>query len=157
MQDLVDAVRATGASNVLLIPGLTWTNDLTQWLAYKPADPKSNIVASWHSYNFNACVTTACWDSQIGSVAAQVPVQAGEIGQNTCAHDYIDQLMAWADLNGVGYTAWTWSPWGCTAGNVLIQDYTGTPTETYGSGFKARARRRDGEPGEPVDAISGRQ
>ncbi|MEU4244799.1 cellulase family glycosylhydrolase [Actinoplanes sp. NPDC026619] len=137
MQDLVDAVRATGASNVLLIPGLTWTNDLTQWTAYKPADPKNNIVASWHSYNFNACVTTACWDSQIGSVAAQVPVQAGEIGQNTCAHDYIDQVMAWADANGVGYTAWTWNPWGCTGGNVLIQDYTGTPTETYGSGFKA--------------------
>jgi len=137
MQDLVDAVRATGATNVLLIPGLTWTNDLSQWPAYKPVDPKGNIVASWHSYNFNACVTTACWDSQIGSVAAQVPVQAGEIGQNTCAHDYIDQLMAWADAHGVGYTAWTWNPWGCTGGNVLIQDYTGTPTETYGSGFKA--------------------
>jgi endoglucanase len=137
MQDLVDAVRATGATNVLLIPGLTWTNDLTQWLTYKPTDPAGNIVASWHSYNFNACITTACWDSQIGAVAKSVPVTAGEIGQNTCAHDYIDQVMAWADANGVGYLAWTWNPWGCTGGNVLIQDYTGTPTETYGSGFKA--------------------
>jgi endoglucanase len=137
MQDLVDAVRGTGASNVLLVAGLTWTNDLTQWLAYKPNDPLNNIVASWHSYNFNACITTACWDSQIGSVAKVVPVQAGEIGQDTCAHDYIDQVMAWADANGVGYTAWTWNPWGCTGGNVLIQDYSGTPTETYGSGFKA--------------------
>jgi len=137
MQDLVDAVRAAGATNVLLVGGLTWTNDLTQWLAYKPVDPAGNIVASWHSYNFNACVTASCWDSQIGSVAAQVPVQAGEIGQNTCAHDYIDQVMAWADAHGVGYTAWTWNPWGCTGGNVLIQDYTGTPTETYGTGFKA--------------------
>ena len=137
MQDLVDAVRATGATNVLLVAGLTWTNDLTQWLAYKPTDPAGNIVASWHSYNFNACVSVSCWDSQIGSVARQVPVQAGEIGQNSCAHDYIDQVMAWADANGVGYTAWTWNPWGCSGGNVLIQDYTGTPTETYGSGFKA--------------------
>jgi cell division septation protein DedD len=137
MQDLVDAVRATGATNVLLVAGLTWTNDLTQWLAYKPVDPAGNIVASWHSYNFNACVTASCWDTQIGSVAAQVPVQAGEIGQNTCAHDYIDRVMDWADANGVGYTAWTWNPWGCTGGNVLIQDYTGTPTETYGSGVKA--------------------
>ena len=41
------------------------------------------------------------------------------------------------DTNGVGYTAWTWYPCGCTGDNVLIQDYSGTPTETYGSGFKA--------------------
>jgi len=79
MQSLLTAVRATGAANVVMTAGLTWTNDLTQWLAYKPADPTGNLMASWHSYNFNACVTAACWDSQIGAVAAQVPVQAGEI------------------------------------------------------------------------------
>jgi hypothetical protein len=120
-------------------PGLTWTNDLSQWLAYKPSDPSGNLMASWHSYNFNACVSTTCWDSQIGAVAAQVPVTAGEIGQNTCAHDYIDQLMAWADAHGVGYLAWTWNPWGACAGsgNDLIEDWNGTPTQTYGVGFKA--------------------
>ncbi|MFI1994140.1 cellulase family glycosylhydrolase [Actinoplanes sp. NPDC020271] len=139
MQSLVDAVRGTGATNVLLVAGLTWTNDLTQWLTYKPSDPAGNIVASWHSYNFNACVTVACWDSQIGTVAAQVPVTAGEIGQNTCAHDYIDQVMAWADKNAVGYLAWTWNAWGIcgSSGNVLIENVDGTPTKTYGEGFKA--------------------
>jgi endoglucanase len=137
MQSLVNAVRATGATNVIMSAGLTWTNDLTQWLAYKPNDPTGNLMASWHSYNFNACVTTSCWDSQIGTVAAKVPVQAGEIGQNTCAHDYIDQVMGWADKNGVGYTAWTWDPWGCSGGSVLITDWNGTPTSTYGEGYKA--------------------
>jgi aryl-phospho-beta-D-glucosidase BglC (GH1 family) len=139
MQTLVDAVRATGATNVIMTGGLTWTNDLTQWLAYKPVDPTGNLMASWHSYNFNACVTASCWDSQIGSVAAEVPVQAGEIGQNTCGHDYIDQVMAWADKNGVGYGAWTWNPWGVcgSSGNDLITDWDGTPTSTYGEGFKA--------------------
>jgi hypothetical protein len=137
MQSLVNAVRATGATNVLMVAGLTWTNDLSQWLAYEPTDPANNIVASWHSYNFNGCVSTSCWDSQVGAVAAKVPVQAGEIGQNTCAHDYVDQVMAWADAHGVGYTAWTWNPWGCGSGNVLIQDYSGTPTSTYGEGYKA--------------------
>jgi hypothetical protein len=82
-------------------------------------------------------VATSCWDGTIGAVAAKVPVQAGEIGQNTCAHDYTDQVMAWADANGVGYTAWTWNPWGCSQGNVLITDWNGTPTSTYGEGFKA--------------------
>jgi endoglucanase len=137
MQDMLDAVRATGATNVVMTGGLTWTNDLTQWLAYKPADPTGNLMASWHSYNFNACVTVSCWDSQIGTVAAQVPVHIGEVGQNTCAHDYIDQVMAWADAHRIGYTAWTWNPWGCSGGNVLIEDYSGTPTKTYGEGFKA--------------------
>jgi hypothetical protein len=139
MQDLLDAVRATGARNVVMTAGLTWTNDLSQWLTYKPADPTGNLMASWHSYNFNACVNTSCWDTQIGAVAAQVPVHAGEIGQDTCAHDYIDQVMAWADANGVGYTAWTWNPWGIcgSSGNVLIEDWNGTPTKTYGEGFKA--------------------
>jgi hypothetical protein len=137
MQDLVDAVRATGATNVIMTAGLTWTNDLTQWLTYKPADPTGNLMASWHSYNFNACVTVSCWDSQIGAVAAQVPVHAGEIGQDTCAHDYIDQVTTWLDGRGLGYTAWTWNPWGCGQGNVLIEDYNGTPTQTYGVGFRA--------------------
>ena len=119
--------------------GLTWTNDLSQWLAYKPKDATGNLMASWHTYNFNACVSTSCWDTQIAAVAAQVPVQAGEIGQDTCAHDYIDQVMAWADAHGVGYTAWTWNPWGIcgSSGNVLIEDWNGTPTKTYGEGFKA--------------------
>jgi endoglucanase len=137
MQELLDAVRATGAANVVMTAGLTWTNDLSQWLAYKPSDPTGNLMASWHSYNFNACVTVSCWDSQIGAVAAQVPVHAGEIGQDTCAHDYVDQVMGWLDRNRLGYTAWTWNPWGCSGGNVLIEDYSGTPTKTYGEGFKA--------------------
>jgi aryl-phospho-beta-D-glucosidase BglC (GH1 family) len=139
MQTLVDTVRATGATNVIMTGGLTWTNDLTQWLTYQPTDPTGNLIASWHSYNFNACVTTSCWDSQIGAVAAKVPVQAGEIGQNSCAHNYIDQVMAWADTNGVGYAGWTWNPWGVCGsnGNVLITDWNGTPTSTYGEGYKA--------------------
>jgi hypothetical protein len=137
MQTLVNAVRATGSRNVIMTGGLAWTNDLTQWLTYKATDSTGNLMASWHSYSFNACVTTSCWDTQIGSVAAQVPVQIGEFGQTTCAHDYADQVMAWADAHGVGYTAWTWNTWGCSQGNVLITDYSGTPTSTFGEGIKA--------------------
>ena len=62
---------------------------------------------------------------------------AGEIGQNSCAHDYLDQVTSWADAHGIGYLAWTWNPWGCSGGNVLIQSYDGTPTVTYGEGYKA--------------------
>jgi hypothetical protein len=53
------------------------------------------------------------------------------------ASDAVNQVMTWLDAHGIGYTAWTWNPWGCGSGNVLINDYSGTPTTTYGKGFKA--------------------
>jgi hypothetical protein len=137
MQTLVNTVRATGATNVVMLGGVAWSNDLSQWLTYEPKDSTGNLMAAWHTYNFNTCSNTSCWDSQVAPVAAKVPVQAGEIGQNSCAHDYIDQVMAWLDAHGIGYTAWTWNPWGCSSGNVLITDYNGTPTSTYGEGYKA--------------------
>jgi endoglucanase len=137
MQSLVNAVRATGATNVLMLGGLAWSNDLTQWLTYEPTDPAGNLVASWHTYNFNTCSNTSCFDSQVAPVAAKVPVQAGEIGQNSCAHDYVDTVMGWLDSHATGYTAWTWNAWGCSQGNVLITSADGTPTSTYGEGVKA--------------------
>src|SRR6185503_13874492 len=94
---------------------------------------------------FNQCVTQSCWDSTIGAVAQQTPVMIGEIGQNTCAHDYIDRLMAWADGNGLGYAAWTWNAWGLcnSSGNDLILDNAGTPTSTFGEGFNPPSRDVD--------------
>ncbi|WP_432932879.1 cellulase family glycosylhydrolase [Microbispora sp. CA-135349] len=137
MQDLVDAVRATGATNVLMVGGLEWANDMREWLAYKPNDPLNNIAASWHSYSFNACATASCWDSQIAPLAAKVPVVTGEFGADNCGYDYMDQLTKWADKNGVSYLAWTWSPWGCSTGAVLIKDYAGTPEPGIGEGYRA--------------------
>jgi hypothetical protein len=136
MQDLVDAVRATGATNMLMVSGLEWTNDMREWLAYKPTDPLNNIAASWHAYSFNACANESCWDSQIAPLAQQVPVVLGEFGQDNCGFDYMQRLVTWADAQGLGYLAWTWNPWGCTSGAVLIKDWSGTPEPGIGEGFK---------------------
>ena len=35
MQAMVNAVRATGATNVLMLGGEEYSNDLSQWLTYK--------------------------------------------------------------------------------------------------------------------------
>jgi endoglucanase len=72
MQSMVNAVRSTGASNVLMLGGLAYSNDLTQWLQYEPSDP-DHLAASWHSYNFNACASQSCWNSQIAPLIARVP------------------------------------------------------------------------------------
>lgn len=138
MQTLINTVRATGATNLIMLGGLAFANDMTGWLANKPADPDNNLVASTHIYNFNACATTSCWDSQIAPVAAQVPVIAGEIGENDCASGFINTLMPWLDAHGIGYLAWTWTvvSGGCNNSPILITDYTGTPTG-FGAGYKA--------------------
>jgi hypothetical protein len=136
-QTLVNAVRATGATNVIMLGGLAYSNDLTQWAAYKPVDPLNNLVAEAHIYNFNTCASTSCWDSQLAPVAAQVPLILGEIGENDCAHGFVDGLMNWADAHAVSYLGWTWNTWDCASGPSLISDYQGTATG-YGQGLKAR-------------------
>ncbi|MFJ5233742.1 cellulase family glycosylhydrolase [Kitasatospora sp. NPDC088391] len=135
MQTLVNGVRAAGANNVLLLGGLAYSNDLGQWLAHKPADPAGNLAAAWHVYNFNTCSSQSCWNSTVAPLAAQVPVVVGEIGENDCAHSFIDQVMSWADAAKVSYLGWTWNTWDCSSGPSLISNFDGTPT-AFGQGLK---------------------
>jgi endoglucanase len=140
MQTLVDAVRSTGASNVIMLGGLEWANDLTGWLSYEPADPDHNLAASWHSYNFNACNTQTCWSRQIAPVMAKVPVIAGEIGENDCGDAYIDPLMSWLNSKSTSYLAWSWNTdFNCATGPGLITSYAGQPT-AFGAGYESELR-----------------
>ena len=139
-QGLVNTVRATGATNVIFIGGLAYSNDLSQWLTYKPTDPQNNLAAFAHIYNFNTCASASCWNSQLAPVAASVPLTLTEIGENDCAHGFVDGLMDWADSHSVGYLGWTWNNWDCGAGPALITDWDGTATP-YGQGLKDRLAR----------------
>ncbi len=137
MQSMVNAVRSAGANNVLMLGGEEYSNDLTSWLANEPTDPDHNLVASWHSYNFNTCSTQSCWTSQVAPVIAAVPVVAGEIGENDCAGTYINPLTTWLDSEHTSYLAWAWNAdFNCSTGPGLITDYTGTAT-AYGAAYKA--------------------
>jgi hypothetical protein len=140
MQELVTAVRDTGANNIVLLGGLAYSNSLAQFNKYVPTDSKNQIVASWHSYNFNYCKDTNCWNQYILPVVRQFPVLIGEVGENDCAHGYIDGLMNWADTNGLGYLGWTWNTWNCRDGPALITNYDGTAT-AFGQGFKDHLNR----------------
>src|SRR5918912_1330121 len=73
MQGALDAVRSTGATNVVSIPGIDYANNLTGWLANKPSDPLNQLVAEAHIYGGNACATSTCLDQQVAPVAQQVP------------------------------------------------------------------------------------
>lgn len=137
MQSLVNAIRSIGAENVIMLGGLSWANDLTQWLKYEPSDPDHNLAASWHSYSFNLCNTPVCWDSQVAPVIAKVPVIVGEMGEKDCADTYIDPLMTWLDGRFTSYVAWSWNVGAsCTSGPSLIASYNGTPSG-YGAGYRS--------------------
>jgi endoglucanase len=144
MQQLVTAIRNTGATQPIMLGGLAYSNDLTGWLANEPHDPDDQLAASVHIYEGNACGDTSCWGSQVASVAAQVPVVIGEFGQNptsSCAatDDQFDNtLMNWADQSGVSYLAWGWydgaSP---DCSDYWLDDASGNPVAPNGTALQA--------------------
>lgn len=145
MQKLVTTVRATGAPNIIMVPGLQFTNTMDQWKTYKPFDPTGQLAASWHSYAIQGCNNTTCWNNVIKPIMASVPLIVGEIGQNDCQSTYIEPLMTFLDNNGGHYLAWTWTaypddPNACRdKPTLLATDSTRTPSwtpTTYGLGFK---------------------
>jgi len=146
MQPIVDAIRATGSTHIILLGGIQYSNALTQWLAYKPNDPLGQLGAAWHLYNFNACVSATCWDVAPAAVVAAVPLVATEIGQNDCMGSFVTPLMDWLDTHRAGYLAWSWNAFGaCSAGTAqgrggqpwsLITSYTtGAPNGGYAQTF----------------------
>ncbi len=135
MQTLVNTVRNTGATNPIMLGGLAYANNLSQWLQNEPVDPNNNLIASFHLYNASSCNSASCWDAQVAPVAAQVPVIAGEMGENDCTHSFIDDAMNWFDQHDIGYLAWAWNTYDCSSFPSLISSYDGTPTP-YGEGLK---------------------
>jgi hypothetical protein len=137
MQTLVNAVRATGATNVLALGGVSWANALSRWVTYKPNDPLNNLAAAWHAYEFNVCSSVACYDQNTAPTAAQVPVIATEIGTETCSASFMNMVMGWLDAKNQNYTAHAWEIWGSACSSMgLIADYAGTPTP-YGQLYKS--------------------
>ena len=147
MQRLVRAIRAQGARNVIMVPGVDWTNDISKWRRFHPHDPLHRIAASFHNYEgwLGSC-HRHCWPRTVAPVARRFPVVTGEMGDIDCNHDYISPYMRWADRHGVSYLGWTWDAtapggWTCDGGPSLISSYDGTPTG-YGIGLRDHLRRR---------------
>ncbi len=131
----MNAVRATGATQVVIANGVDWAHKLDQWLTHKPTDATGNLIAGVHIYSDGGCNNQSCWDSSIANVAAMVPVVTGELGERDCQHAFIDGYMTWADSHGVGYLGWAWNaPPELNPADFrkslpsLITDATGTPS-----------------------------
>jgi aryl-phospho-beta-D-glucosidase BglC (GH1 family) len=136
MQTLVNAIRATGATNVIALGGVSWSNALSRWLEYRPSDPLNNVVAAWHVYDFNVCSTVACYEATAGPVASQVPIVVTEMGTAACDGAFMTTLWNWLGARSASYVVWTWDVGSGCSDMALHGDYSsGTPTQ-YGQIYK---------------------
>jgi hypothetical protein len=150
MQSMLDAVRATGATNVVMSAGVSWAQDNSQWVQFAPKDPLKQLALSWHAYpkygakfgtpeyNFPGFTDGFDWAQAVYS--AGYPIIIGETGDQssngTPSAPFLTGLLAWADQRHVSVMGWTWNAWG-TQGNDLIKDAGGKPTDGEGVAFKA--------------------
>lgn len=144
-QDLVTAIRATGATNVIDVPGIQFTTQLDSWAVNIPTDPTPagyvgtwvpQLAAAWHSYSGQVCSDTSCQTSVIKPLAALVPVVTEEIGENDCGIGYVAPLMQFLDRVQGNYLAWAWNTYGCSSQPSVVTDATnGTPT-AFGLGIQ---------------------
>jgi endoglucanase len=141
MQQIVDAVRSTGARQPLMLGGVSWSLDLSGWIAHEPHDSLHQLVASEHNYGVLAPCGAPC-RTAILATHRHVPIVMGELGETDCAQGYIDAMMPWADRHGISYLGWAWDAhggWTCRGGPTLITSYDGTPTP-FGVGLRDHFR-----------------
>lgn len=139
MQELVTAVRGTGAKNLIMLGGVQYGGQIGRWLEHAPTDPEGNLAASLHIYDFTGCTTQACWDAMVTPVIQAVPLVVGEIGDHPnapCNTAFSTSLLDWLDARRVSHLAWNWNVWGGCLD--LITNYDGTPSAGWGTSYKAR-------------------
>lgn len=151
MQQLVDTIRATGATQPISVSGVHAAADISEWLRYAPTDPLHQLGAEWHQYGLNLCWgtgdvaesnTTACWDDAVAQVARKVPLLNGELGEHlrlsTCAWTFMPTYLNWAEAHHVNYEVWKWGTGkpGTCYNMALIESFDGNPTPVYGQGYR---------------------
>src|SRR6266566_703595 len=131
MQALVDAIRSTGAPQIIVIGGVATAITGNQFIQ----DP--NIVYTRHVYQQVPSGNPTAWDALWGPLKGQYPLDFGEwaLLPNTTlasrckgatmanADQLVTNFMNYMDQNGINWTAWQFDTYD------LIQDHTTfTPT-----------------------------
>jgi hypothetical protein len=121
MQDLYDAIRSTGATNLVFVSGQRWASDARVLLEHELDG--YGIVAGVHSYCLTCGGALAPNLAWIDEVAAQLPLVITEFGWNVPSGDYNRNLISWAEAHHVGWIAYSWNA-GDPAGYSLFDDWT---------------------------------
>lgn len=143
MQGLVDAVRSTGAKNIVIAGGVFWCNDLTGITrGYELEDKTGNgVMYSWHTYNWHTG-----WEEKVLAAAAKHPIFLGEVGADAKKmdfipaeaqedpHTWVPDMLGFVQKHRLNWTGWCLHP---KASPVMISDWKYTPTPFWGEYAKA--------------------
>jgi hypothetical protein len=136
MQTLLDAVRATGASNVVVAGGLDWAYDMSGFLDGRQlSDPQGRgVIYANHCYD-NKNDTVDAWIAKLEKAAAKVPVIVSEFGgasgpsKRAPADNWLLHVLQAIQDHQWNYTAWDLHT---SAGPTLLSDWNYTPSPRYG-------------------------
>lgn len=150
----IRSVEGNGWHHPVVVSGLGRSNNLSGWLANRPADSANQMIAGIHTYDDGAGGSGGCpssnggvWNQNNcatavfgGIKSAGFPMLVSEVGDiysGGCTYStFLNAAYAWMDANGDGYMPWAWGPFGC--GNPgLLTDWNGTPQSTFGTGTKS--------------------
>ena len=143
MQGLVDAVRSTGAKNIVIAGGVLWCNDLRGIVDGHALEDKvgNGIMYSWHTYNWHTG-----WEGRVLPTAEKYPIFLGEVGADVQKMDFIpsenqEDPATWVpDMLGfiqkykINWSGWCFHPY---ATPRLLLDWDYTPTPFWGVPAKA--------------------
>jgi len=140
MQALIDAIRATGANNLVIVGGIDWGFDLSRAAdeKYRLVDtPEGNgIVLDTHPYPWK----NKEWSLLIDKAGKHYPIIVGEFGTGPDKNDpdkpdetyfknYHETLFDWIEEHNYSFTAWAFHP---GAGPCIIRDWNYEPTPFHG-------------------------
>lgn len=139
MQGLVDAVRGSGAKNLVIVGGLDWGYDLSGVLTGHALDDRggNGIVYSSHVYPWKDR-----WRERFLNVAAIYPVFIGECGapgkrlhfippeRHEDAATWVPDFLAVVQKHKLHWTAWSFHP---SASPCMLKDWTYEPTPHWGA------------------------
>ncbi len=137
MQTLLDAVRDTGAKNVVMVGGLNWSYDLSGILEGKQlADPKGNgVIYANHAYPFKGD-SVAKWVAKMEAATKKLPVNVSEFGSDppgaggVRGEQWVRQVLQALQDHDWDWIAWDMHP---RASPCLIADWKYTPTPHFGN------------------------
>ncbi len=116
LQTIVDAIRATGATNVVIASPIGYAGQIQSWIGAKPKDPIGQLAAGWHESG-GPRVTVSNAQGVLGSGYPIIITEAYKAGNNT---------FYWAVNNAVGFLYWAWVDWG--GGGLLENARTHAPS-----------------------------
>ncbi len=161
-QELVNTIRATGATNVIMYETIGAGNGGIGLMgAYKPNDPLKQLAASVHAYqdisgtNAGDASSQAYFDSQlkdghgpgpdyaypVPNINTVMPFYLGEYGTMHCpldqsGTDFVTNSFNWAETHQYAHTSWAWdSGEGCYGPSLVTDNNTGA-TFPYGAVIK---------------------